>query len=66
MATTSVPIFKSVLQTHVNGLDIITEEFLDFLTLDRGVDNDIVSVSLAWSGCGEYEKLTPCSSLREW
>ena len=48
MAISSVPIFKSVLYTHVDSLDIITEEFLDFLTLDRGVDNNIVSGLLAW------------------
>jgi hypothetical protein len=58
MATTSVPIFKSVLKTHVDSLDIITEEFLDLLTLDGGVDNDIVSGSISvvrmWQKRGSY------------
>lgn len=29
---------------HVDSLDIVTEKLLDLLTLDGGVDNNIVSV----------------------
>jgi hypothetical protein len=45
--------------THVDSLDIITEEFLDLLTLDRGVDNNVVSDPLARHGCGKYKGNIP-------
>jgi hypothetical protein len=55
------------MRTHVDSLDVVSEEFLDLFTLDRGVDNDIVTTGQLGSEWQKNKrKHTPCSSLLGW
>jgi hypothetical protein len=53
--------------THVDSLDIITEQLLDLLALDRGVDDNVVSgYQLLGPEDKERTELTQAASWRGW